>query len=129
MSGGQYHRPHRRAWFMERPAYIRFMIREVTSFFMAAYLIVLIVTLAKVGVGEAAAAEWLQALSTTGWKVAHAVALAATVWHTITFFAAVPQAMPIYIGEDRLPAPIAKIVMGYGPWLTATAVILWGVLR
>ena len=57
------------------------------------------------------------------------MALAATVWHTITFFAAVPQAMPIYIGEDRLPAPIAKIVMGYGPWLTVTAIILWAVLR
>ncbi len=129
MSGGQYHRRHRWAWFLERPGYFRFMIRELTSFFMAAYLVVLIVTLAKVGGGEAAAAAWLQTLSSTGWKVAHAVALAATVWHTITFFAAVPQAMPIYIGENRLPAPVAKVIMGYGPWLTVTAIILWGVLR
>ncbi len=126
---GQYHRPHSWAWFLERPGYIRFMIRELTGFFMAAYLIVLIVTLAKVGGGEAATTEWLLALSGTGWKVAHAVALAAAIWHTVTFFAAVPQAMPIYLGENRLPDPIAKIVMGYGPWLTVTAIILWGVLR
>ena len=126
---GQYHRPHSWAWFLERPGYIRFMIRELTGFFMAAYLIVLIVTLAKVGGGEAATTAWLQALSGTGWKVAHAVALAAAIWHTVTFFAAVPQAMPIYLGENRLPDPIAKIVMGYGPWLTVTAIILWGVLR
>ena len=126
---GQYHRGHRWAWFTERPGYVRFMIRELTSFFMAAYLIVLIVTLAKAGGGGAEAAQWLQALSTPGWKAAHGVALAATVWHTVTFFAAVPQAMPIYIGENRVPAPIAKIAMGYGPWLTVTAIVLWGVLR
>lgn len=126
---GQYHRSHRWAWFLERPGYLRFMIRELTGFFMAAYLIVLIVTLAKVGGGEATAAEWLRTLSSTGWKAAHAVALAATIWHTITFFAAVPQAMPIFLGENRLPAPIAKVIMGYGPWLTVTAIILWGVLR
>ena len=126
---GQYHRPHSWAWFMERPAYILFMIRELTSVFVAGYLIVLVITLAKVGGGEAAGAEWLQALSGTGWRVAHALALVAALWHSITWFNLVPQAMPIYIGEERLPGPIAAVVMGYGPWLTVSAIIVWAVLR
>ena len=144
---GQYHRPHRWAWWTERPGYMRFMIRELTSVFMAGYLVVFVMTLARVGAGEALAgaspatienllfgsphpfAEWIAMMRSPGWMAAHAVALAAAVWHAVTFFGAVPQAMPIFLGEKRLPAPVAMIVMGYGPWLTVTAVILWWVLR
>ena len=126
---GQYHRSHRKAWFLERPAYVRFMIRELTSFFVAGYLVLLLLTLAKLGGGEAALADWLAAVSGPGWMVAHIVALIAAVWHSVTWFGAVPQAMPIYLGEDRVPAPIAAVLMGYGPWLTVTAVIIWWILR
>ena len=71
----------------------------------------------------------MTALGSPGWMAAHVIALVAAVWHSVTWFAVVPQAMPIFLGEDRLPAPIAAIVMGYGPWLTVTAVIVWWVLR
>lgn len=125
----RYHRPHSRAWFLQRPAYVRFMIRELTSVFIAGYLIVLLVTLARVGSGEAAAAEWLQTLSGTGWRAAHGLALAAAIWHSITWFNLVPQAMPVFLGEKKVPAPLAAIAMGYGPWLTVTAIIVWGVLQ
>ncbi len=126
---GRYHRPHRKAWFLERPAYVRFMVRELTSFFVAGYLVLLLLTLAKLGGGEAALADWLAAVSGPGWMAAHVVALIAAVWHSVTWFGAVPQAMPIYLGEDRVPAPIAAVLMGYGPWLTVTAVIVWWILR
>ncbi|MDE2975523.1 MAG: hypothetical protein OXU64_12530 [Gemmatimonadota bacterium] len=126
---GRLHRPQRWAWFLERPGYLLFMARELTGFFVAGYLVVLLVTLGRLGGGETAFAEWLQTLSTPGWTVAHAVALAASVWHSVTWFAAVPQAMPIQLGEKRLPAPLAAVVMGYGPWLTVTTIIVWGVLR
>ncbi len=125
----QYHRPHRWAWWTERPGYARFMIRELTSVFMAAYLVVFVMTLARVGGGEAAFAEWIAALGSPGWMAAHIVALIASVWHAVTFFGAVPQAMPVFLGENRLPGPVAQIVMGYGPWLTVTAVIVWWVIR
>ncbi len=125
----RHHRPHRWAWFLERPAYIRFMIRELTSVFITGYLIVLVITLARAGGGEAGAAAWLQTLSGAGWKAAHALALAAAVWHSVTWFNSVPQAIPVFLGEKRLSAPLAAAAMGYGPWLTVTAVIVWAVLR
>ena len=40
---GRYHRPHAWAWFLERPGYVRFMARELTGFFVAGYLVVLLV--------------------------------------------------------------------------------------
>lgn len=126
---GRYHRSHKWAWFFERPGYVRFMVREFTGFFVGGYLVVLLVTLSKLGGGEAAFAEWLGSVSGPWWMIGHVVALAAAVWHSVTWFAVVPQAMPIYLGEDRVPAPIAAVFMGYGPWLTVTAVIVWWVLR
>ncbi len=105
------------------------MIRELTSVFVAAYLVVLLVTVAKVMGNGADAAQWLQALAGPGWKIAHAVTLAAAIWHSVTWFNLVPQAMPIFLGEKRLPSPLAAVVMGYGPWLTVTAVVIWVVLK
>ncbi len=126
---GLYRRPQRRAWFLERPGYVRFMIREITSFFVAGYLAVFLVTLAKLGGGDAVFQEWVAGLAAPGWVVAHAVALAAALWHAVTWFNAVPQAMPIHVGEERLPGAVAAVIMGYGPWLTVSAVVLWWMLK
>ena len=130
--GGLYHRRHKRAWWTERPGYARFMVRELTSVFIAGYLVVLIATLAKAGSAETAGgseqlASWLAKLGEPMWMTAHALALVAAVWHSITWFGAVPQAMPIRLGEKKLPASLAAVLMGYGPWLTVTGAILaWG---
>ena len=121
---GRYHRSHRQAWYLERPAYVRFMLREVTSFFVAAYVVVLIVTLARAGGDAAGLAAWLESLGEPLWMVGHAAALIAAVWHSITWFNAVPQAVPLYLGERKLAAPVAAVLMGYGPWLTVTAAIV-----
>ena len=134
MSRGGYRRPHRWAWWMERPGYMRFMIRELTSVVIGAYLVLLVFTLGQAGGGDAGGgqaqlAAWLQVLAGPGWMVAHASALVAAVWHSVTWFGAVPQAMPIFLGEKRLSAPVAMIVMGYGPWLTVSAVVVWWMLR
>ncbi len=128
MSRG-YQKPHRWAWFLDRPGYVCFMIREMTSFAIAAYLVVFLLTLSKLGGGEAAFQEWTAALSSPGWIIAHVLVLAASVWHAVTWFNAVPQAMPIHLGEDRLPGPMAAVIMGYGPWLTVSAAVAWWVLR
>ena len=111
---GQYHRSHKWAWFLERPGYVRSCARA-DQLLCGGLLIVLLVTLGRLGGGEAAFAEWLGSVSGPGWMVAHVIALIAAVWHSVTWFAAVPQAMPIYLGEKRLPAPLAAVVMGYGP--------------
>ena len=121
---GPYHRPHKSAWFLERPGYVRFMIRELTSVGVAAYLVVLMLVLATAGDGEAALAARLDMLGEPLWKGVHTVALLAAVWHSVTWFNAVPQAMPQFVGEVKVPAALSAILMGYGPWLTLTVLIV-----
>ncbi len=126
---GPYRPKPKWAWFVQRPGYIRFMIRELTAVFIGAYLIFLLVLLSKLGRGEASFTALLATLHNSFWELLHVAALIAAVWHTITWFNATPQALPVFIGENRAPNVLVAIGMGYGPWIMVSAVILWGVLR
>ena len=61
--------------------------------------------------------------------IAHGLALAAAVFHSITWFNLTPQVMPIRIGEGQVPGAVVAIGAGYLPWLIVSGVILWGVMR
>ncbi len=58
----------------------------------------------------------------------HILALVAALYHSITWFNLTPKIMPLYIGEDRVPAIWAAILMGYLPWTLFTFIILWRIV-
>ncbi len=126
---GRYHRPPKWNWFLARPAYMKFMIRELTAVFIGIYLVVLLLVLHRLGGGEEAFTELLTTLKSPVWMVVHVVALLAALWHSITWFNLTPKAMPFFIGENKVADPLVAIGMGYGPWFVLSAVILWGVMR
>lgn len=111
-------------WFTRRPGYIMFMVRELTALFLAIYLVALLVILGKLS-DAASFVTLLSDLTSPGWRILHAVALVATVWHAITWFNLTPKAMPVFIGENRAPGPLVAIGMGYAPWAVVSAFIVW----
>lgn len=116
-------------WFMGRRGFRLFMIREATSVFIGAYLVWLLVWLARLGQGpEAFEAMQASAASPLG-LLFHLLALAAALYHSITWFNLTPKIMPMYVGEDRVPDAWAAFAMGYLPWALVSTVILWGVLH
>lgn len=117
------------SWFTRRPGYMLFMVRELTAVFIAIYAVSLLCFLARLGRGPDAYAELIQELKSPGWIALHIVALAAAVWHAVTWFNLTPKAMPVFFGEKRAPGPLIAIGMGYAPWLVVTAIILVLVLR
>lgn len=125
---GKYHRPWPGpSWFLGRRGYVKFMVRELTSVFLAVYLVMLLVFLARLGGGDGpeSFAALLQELWSPGWTVLHAVTLIGVVWHAITFFAATPQAMPVFIGEKRVPGPLLIFTTGYAPWIVVSLLVVW----
>ncbi len=124
---GRYHRPRKWSWFTARPAYILFMVREFTSVFIGAYLILLLVFLSKLGGGEAAFVALLQTLTSPLWMVLHAIALIAALWHSITWFNLTPRAMPVFLGEKRVADPLVAWGMGFAPWIVVSLLIVWAV--
>ena len=90
-------------WWKRDPYFVRYMAREVTAIFVAAYAVVLLVGLVRLSQGEAAYNAWLQALQTPLSLVFHLVVLAVFCYHTWSWFSIMPKTMPImFVGGKRV---------------------------
>ncbi len=105
-------------WWLRRPGYIRFMIREVTSVFIAIFLMVLLVQIYQIAQGPEAYAAVVAKLRSPGWIVFNLVALAFALYHTITWFKLTGVVQVVHVGERRVPPGL----------VVAGAFVAWGVV-
>jgi len=98
-------------WWKRNAYYLRYMAREMTAVFVAAYAVVLLVGVVRLGQGEAAFNGWLQALKSPLSLVFHLVVLATFVYHTWSWFNIMPITMPMmFVGRNRVtPGTITGI--------------------
>ena len=114
-------------WWLKNPFFIRYMIREGTSVFMAVYVVILLLGLASLDTGEADYDAWLAGLKSPLSIVFHLLALAAAIYHTVTWFAVSPKAMPpIYLGQE--PVPPGAIIGGQYAGFVAVSIIVFAVV-
>ena len=121
--------PVSKTWFMAKRAYRLFMLRELTSVILAGYLIFLLGWLHQLGQGFEAYQDGLAALKKPLPVLLHLLALAAALYHSITWFNLTPKAMPVRRGEERVPDLLVAIGMGYLPWVVLSALVFWIVLH
>lgn len=112
-----------RLWWLQRPNYIRYMLREITCIFIGAYIGLVIVGLYRLGQGEPAWQAYWQAMSTTPAIVFQVVALVFTLYHTVSWFALAPSTMPLWIGERKVPEIWIQLAH-YLVWIVFSIVIL-----
>ena len=84
-------------WWKRDAYFMRYMAREVTAVFVAAYAVVLLVGLVRLGQGEAAYNGWLQSLKSPPSLVFHLVVLVVFFYHTWSWFNIMPKTMPIMV--------------------------------
>ena len=123
-----YVRPMPVAWWLERGPYVFFMLRELTSVFVAAYLILFMVMIHRLHQGPAAYQSFLEALKSPLAIVFHVVALAFALFHTITWFNLTPKALVVRVGEKAL-RPAAIIAPNYVAWIVISLIIGWIVVK
>jgi fumarate reductase subunit C len=111
-------------WYFRQPRYLRYMSREITSIFIAAYCVLLVVGLQRLSQGPAAWEGFLLALRSPDSIVFHLLALTAAFYHATTWFNATQKAMPIQIGEGFVPG---NIISGahYAAWAVLSVAILF----
>lgn len=114
-------------WWLEKPFYVRYMLRELSSFFVGAYVALLIVGLWRLSQGPQAWEAFMAAMGHPLAVAFHVLALAFCVYHTVTWFALTPRSTPIMRGEDFVPArPI--IAAQYAIWALVSLVVIVAVL-
>jgi len=116
--------PSRTGWYLTHPRYMKHMAQELTSVFVGAYALLMLCALRAIAGGKESWDSFLASLGQPLMLVFLWVTLAATLYHTITWFAVTPKAMPIQLGDHFVPG---KLIAGahYAAWLAASLIILY----
>jgi fumarate reductase subunit C len=115
-------------WWLERRSYLAFILREVSSVFIAWFVLFLLLLVRAVSQGEAAYRQFLEWACTPVVMLLNIVTLFFAVFHAITWFNLAPQAMVVRVGRTRLPGLLIA-ASNYGAWVVVSAALAWLILR
>jgi fumarate reductase subunit C len=123
-----YRRPVSTWWWLRKRSYFVFVMRELSSIFVAWFIVYLVLFVRAVGRGEAAYDDFLDQAASPGLVVLNLVGFAFLVLHTVTWFMLTPKAMVVSVRGRRVPA--AAILAGqYAGLAVVSAFIYWLVTR
>jgi fumarate reductase subunit C len=115
-------------WWLKNRAYLKFVLRELTSVFVAFFALLLLWQLQTFGQGPEAYARFTARLRTPLFLTLNVVAFLFVLFHTITWFNLTPTAMVVRVRGKRVPD---SIVAGsnYVVWLMLSGIVAWIYLR
>src|SRR5260370_36771129 len=117
-------RPMPATWWLHNRHLVKFMIRELTSFFVAGYAIFLLVMMYQVNRGGNEFHEFYFHVLQSGWVKAYGwISLIMVGFHSITAFNAAPTIMAPRCGADKT-APRVDMAAIYGVGLIAPIGVL-----
>jgi len=123
-----YRRPISTFWWTKRRSYFVFVMRELSSIFVAWWVVFLLLLVNAVGRGETAYDDFLDWASSPWVVVLNVVALAFVVLHVVTWFSLTPQAMEVRLRGK--PVPAAPIIASqYVGLAVVSAFVYWLVTR
>jgi fumarate reductase subunit C len=115
-------------WWTRKRTYFVFVMRELSSIFLAWIVVFLLLLLRAVTAGEAAYDDFLD-LAATPWMLAlNGLAVVFLLLHVVTWFSLTPQAMALRVRGRTVPA--AAIIGGqYAGLAVVSALVAWLVTR
>jgi len=111
-------------WWLKRPSSRAFILRELSSIFVAWFVVFFLLLVAAVGRGEAAYQEFMRWAANPGSVLVNLVSLSFVVFHAVTWFNLAPRAMVVHIRGKRVPGKLIA-ASNYGAWVVASLLIAW----
>jgi len=115
-------------WWLESWRFAKFVLRELTSLFVALFAVVCLWQLRALVHGPAGYAQFLERLRSPTFLVLNALTFAAVLFHALTWFHLAPKAMTVRIGGRRVPDSMI-VALNYAAWLVASGAVAWVLLR
>ena len=110
-------------WWLESWRYAKFVLRELTSVFVAYFAVVCLWKLRAIAAGPEAYARFLASMKSPFFIALNGVAFFFVLFHTITWFNLAPKALVLRLGGKRVPDWVIQGA-NYFAWLVVTAVVL-----
>ncbi len=114
-------------WWLQRWSYLAFILRELSSIFVAWFVVYLLLLVGAVNQGDAGYREFLQWSASPLVLVFNVMSLGFIVFHAITWFNLAPQAMVVHLGTRRVPG-VWVAASNYVAWVLASALVGWVLL-
>ncbi len=115
-------------WWLHRWPYLKFILRELSSVFVAWFVILTLLQISALSRGPADYAQFQEWLRNPIVIVLNAVSLLFVVFHAVTWFNLAPKAMPIRAGGKRVP-DVLIAGPNYVAWLVISAAVAWLLVR
>jgi fumarate reductase subunit C len=111
-------------WWARRRSYTFFMLRELSSVFVAVFVVELLFLVRAVAHGPSAYQGFLDTMANPAMILLNVVALAFLLLHAVTFANLTPRAMVVRLRGHRVPPQIILAGVYFG-WLVVTAFLAW----
>lgn len=115
-------------WWLSRWPYLKFILREVSSAFVAYAVAVILAQIWSLAHGPESYARFNEWLRQPYALILNGVALGFVVFHAVTWFNLAPKAMVVKVGSSRVPG---FLIAGsnYLLWLIVSLVVLFALMR
>ena len=114
-------------WWLWSWPYTKFVLREISSIFVAFFVVITLFQIRALGRGAAAYARFEARLHSPLLVMLNLVVFAFVLLHTITWFNLAPKAMVVRVAGRRVPA-LLIVASNYGAWLVVSAIVAWFLL-
>lgn len=115
-------------WWLQNRAYTGFVLRELTSVFVAFFALVSLWQIRALVQGPDAYAAFLARLGTPLFLVLHGVAFLFVLFHAVTWFNLAPKALVVRLRGKRMPDGVI-IGANYAAWLLLSGAVALILLR
>jgi fumarate reductase subunit C len=105
-------------WWLTRRSYFSFILREISSVFVAWSVVYLLLIVRAISTGEAAFRDLLAWSAQPLVLTLNVLSLLLVTLHAVTWFNLAPQAMVVHLGHTKVP----------GFWIAAANYIAWVVV-
>ena len=115
-------------WWFSGWSYRKFILRELSSVFVAYFIVITLMQVQALGQGQAEYAAFQELMTRPFVVLLNIVTFLFLLLHTITWFNLTPRAVVLRLGGKRVP-DLLIIAPNYVGWLVLSGVVAWFVLR
>jgi fumarate reductase subunit C len=105
-------------WWLKRGSYLVFILRELSSVFVAWFVVYLLLLVRAAGGGDESYRQFLAWAASPGVLLLNVVSLFFVVFHAVTWFNLAPQALVVRLQGRRVP----------GTWIAASNYLAWALV-
>ena len=111
-------------WWLRDLKYLLFMMRELSSVFIAVFVVLYMYEMFLLSKGSTVHAAFQQSLRSPGFIAFYAVSLLFALYHSITWFGVVGRVQVVKIGKLKVP-PSLVTAGAFGGWVVASAAVAY----